>query len=198
MGRATTVWHIILWKNIKRIQVGLGGHAFFLIIGGFTLHERGKPMQVLEARDLEELPEAGKIKWPTITKEEIADWSKGDYSQDHSPPSNNMVHWTVHHLRSIQAIHDWVGGGYYHGLPLLLGLLIIFGGTNPSMHAVPSECSFSKVMLGKKILVHKLFSQQKSLLKKWRERRWLPSSPAHSHNFESSQQIHPWSTPSQH
>jgi len=54
-------------------------HAFFLIMGGFTLHEGGKPVRVLEAKDLEELSEAGKIKWPIITKEEIADRSKGDY-----------------------------------------------------------------------------------------------------------------------
>ena len=54
-------------------------HAFFLIMGGFTLHEGGKPVRVLEARDLEELSEAGKIEWPTITEEEIADRSKGDY-----------------------------------------------------------------------------------------------------------------------
>jgi hypothetical protein len=54
-------------------------HAFFLIMGGFMLHEGGKPVWVLEAKDLEELSEAGKIKWPTITKEEIVDRSKGDY-----------------------------------------------------------------------------------------------------------------------
>jgi hypothetical protein len=54
-------------------------HAFFLIMGGFTLHEGGKPVRVLEARELEELSEAGKIEWPTITEEEIADRSKGDY-----------------------------------------------------------------------------------------------------------------------
>jgi len=54
-------------------------HSFFLIMGGFTLHEGGKPVRVLEAEDLEELSEAGKIEWPTITKEEIADRSKGDY-----------------------------------------------------------------------------------------------------------------------
>ena len=54
-------------------------HAFFLIMGGFTLHEGGKPVRVLEAKDLEELSEAGKIKWPTTTREEIADRSKGDY-----------------------------------------------------------------------------------------------------------------------
>jgi hypothetical protein len=54
-------------------------HSFFLIMGGFMLHERGKPVRVLEAKDLEELSEAGKITWPTITKKEIADRSKGDY-----------------------------------------------------------------------------------------------------------------------
>jgi hypothetical protein len=54
-------------------------HSFFLIMGGFMLHEGGKPVRVLEAKDLEELWEAGKIEWPTITKEEIADRSKGDY-----------------------------------------------------------------------------------------------------------------------
>jgi len=54
-------------------------HAFFLIMGGFTLHEGGKPVRIMEARDLEELWEAGKIKWPTVTKEEIEDRSKGDY-----------------------------------------------------------------------------------------------------------------------
>ena len=43
------------------------------------LHEGGKPVRVLEAKDLDELLEAGKIEWPTITKEEIADRSKGDY-----------------------------------------------------------------------------------------------------------------------
>ena len=48
-------------------------------MGGFTLHEGGKPVQVLEVKDLEKLSEAGKIEWPTITKEEILDRSKGDY-----------------------------------------------------------------------------------------------------------------------
>jgi len=54
-------------------------HSFFLIMGGFTLHEGGKPVRVLEAKDLEELSKAGKINWPMITKEELADRSKGDY-----------------------------------------------------------------------------------------------------------------------
>jgi len=54
-------------------------HAFFLIMGGFTLHEGGKPVRILEAKELEQLSEAGKIEWPTITEEEIADRSKGDY-----------------------------------------------------------------------------------------------------------------------
>jgi len=54
-------------------------HAFFLIMGGFTLHEKGKPVRILETRDLEELSAAGKVEWPTVTEEEIADRSKGDY-----------------------------------------------------------------------------------------------------------------------
>jgi len=48
-------------------------------MGGFKLHERGKPGRVLDAEELERLSEAGKIEWPTITEKEIADRSKGDY-----------------------------------------------------------------------------------------------------------------------
>jgi hypothetical protein len=54
-------------------------HAFFLIMGGFTLHARGKPLRVLEWKDLEALARAGRIDWPNITEEEIKDRSKGDY-----------------------------------------------------------------------------------------------------------------------
>ena len=54
-------------------------HAFFLIMGGFTLHARGKPLRVLEWKDLEALARAGRIDWPNITEEEIKDKSKGDY-----------------------------------------------------------------------------------------------------------------------
>ena len=74
--------HFAARNFAKKHQENTGwtrAHAFFLIMGGFTLHERGKPVRVLEARDLEELSEAGKIEWPTITEEEIADRSKGDY-----------------------------------------------------------------------------------------------------------------------
>ena len=66
-------------KHEKNHMSWTRAHSFFLIMGGFTLHEGGKPARVLEAKDLEELSKAGKIKWPTITKEEIADRSKGDY-----------------------------------------------------------------------------------------------------------------------
>ena len=66
-------------KHIKQHTGWTRTHAFFLIMGGFTLHEGGKPVRILEARELEELWEAGTIKWPTVTKEEIADRSKGDY-----------------------------------------------------------------------------------------------------------------------
>ena len=69
-----------LTKKYEKNHTGwTRAHSFFLIMGGFTLHEGGKPVRVLEAEDLEELSEAGKIEWPTITKEEIADRSKGDY-----------------------------------------------------------------------------------------------------------------------
>jgi len=39
-------------------------------MGGFTLHEEGKPVRILEARELEALSEVGKIEWPTITEDE--------------------------------------------------------------------------------------------------------------------------------
>jgi hypothetical protein len=55
-------------------------HGFFLIMGGFTLHnERRTALRILEPRELESLSEAGKIEWPSITEEEIQDRSKGDY-----------------------------------------------------------------------------------------------------------------------
>jgi len=62
----------------------LGGttalHGFFLAMGGFTLHdEQGAALRILEPMELESLSEAGKIEWPSITKEEIQDRSKGDY-----------------------------------------------------------------------------------------------------------------------
>jgi hypothetical protein len=54
-------------------------HAFFLIMGGFTLHDKGTALRILEYRELETLSKAGKITWPSITKEEIQDRSKSDY-----------------------------------------------------------------------------------------------------------------------
>ena len=66
-------------KHGKKHPGWTRAHSFFLIMGGFTLHEGGKPVRVLGAEDLEKLSKAGKIKWPTVTKEEIADRSKGDY-----------------------------------------------------------------------------------------------------------------------
>jgi len=54
-------------------------HGFFVIMGGFTLHdERGTPLRILEPIELEKLSEAGRIKWPSVTEEEIQDRSKGD------------------------------------------------------------------------------------------------------------------------
>jgi len=55
-------------------------HAFFVSMGGFTLHdEQGTPLRILEPNELEELSDAGRIKWPLITKAEIQDRSKGDH-----------------------------------------------------------------------------------------------------------------------
>jgi len=74
--------HYAARQFAKKHQENTGwtrAHAFFLIMGGFTLHKGGKPVRVLEARELEKLSAAGKIEWPTITEEEIADRSKGDY-----------------------------------------------------------------------------------------------------------------------
>ena len=66
-------------KHEKEHTEWTRAHAFFLIMGGFTLHEGGKPVRVLEAAELERLSKAGRIEWPTITEKEIADRSKGDY-----------------------------------------------------------------------------------------------------------------------
>ena len=55
-------------------------HGFFIIMGGFTLHdEQGTPLRILELIKLEKLSEAGRIQWPLISEEEIQDRSKGDY-----------------------------------------------------------------------------------------------------------------------
>ena len=66
-------------KHEKNHSDWTRAHSFFLIMGGFTLHKRGMPVRILEARELEELWETGRIEWPTVTKGEIADRSKGDY-----------------------------------------------------------------------------------------------------------------------
>jgi len=74
--------HYAAHNFAKKHQENTGwtrAHAFFLIMGGFTLHKGGKPVRVLEDWELEKLSAAGKIEWPTITEEEIADRSKGDY-----------------------------------------------------------------------------------------------------------------------
>ena len=80
LGRVTTLCCALFnKKNMKKKHAGWKwAHAFFLIMGGFTLHEGGKPMRVLEAKELENLSKERKIEWPTIT-EEITDRSKGDY-----------------------------------------------------------------------------------------------------------------------
>ena len=78
--RDNTTQRVIFTKEHERNHPDwTRAHSFFLIMGGFTIYEGGKPVWVLEAKELEELSEAGKIEWPTITEEEIADRSKGDY-----------------------------------------------------------------------------------------------------------------------
>ena len=78
-GRQHFAARNIAKKHEKNHPGWTRAHAFFLIMGGFTLHEGGKPVRILEAKELEELSEAGRIEWPTITEDEIADRSKGDY-----------------------------------------------------------------------------------------------------------------------
>jgi len=78
-GRQHYAARYLTKKHEKKHRGWTRIHAFFLVMGGFTLHEEGKPVRVLEAKELEQLSEAGKIEWPTITEEEIADRSKGDY-----------------------------------------------------------------------------------------------------------------------
>ena len=53
-------------------------HAFFLIMGGFTLYAQGKPLRVLEWTDFKALARSGEINWPDISEEQIKDRSKGD------------------------------------------------------------------------------------------------------------------------
>jgi hypothetical protein len=69
---------------LKKFQAGgrpgwTKTHAFFLIMGGFTLYAKGTPIRVLEWKDLEVLARAERVDWPKITKEEIEDKSKSDY-----------------------------------------------------------------------------------------------------------------------
>ena len=71
--------HYFTKKHEKKHMGWTRAHSFFLIMGGFMIHEGGKLVRVLEAKDLEEILGGGKIEWPAITKEEIADRSKGDY-----------------------------------------------------------------------------------------------------------------------
>jgi len=78
-ARQHFVVRYLMKKHEKNHTGWTRAHSFFLIMGGFTLHKGGRPVRVLEAKDLEELSAEGKIKWPKMTKEEIANQSKGDY-----------------------------------------------------------------------------------------------------------------------
>ena len=53
-------------------------HAFFLVMGGFMLHAKGRPIRVLEWKDLKALARADRVDWPNISEQEIKDRSKGD------------------------------------------------------------------------------------------------------------------------
>ncbi|KAF8154285.1 hypothetical protein B0H34DRAFT_721266 [Crassisporium funariophilum] len=54
-------------------------HGFFLIMGGFMLHENGCEPRPLDMRELEHLERENKVDWPSISEEEIEDKSKGDF-----------------------------------------------------------------------------------------------------------------------
>ncbi|KAF8960470.1 hypothetical protein BDZ97DRAFT_1665778 [Flammula alnicola] len=81
---------VILWasrqyfgaRKIAKRHKGRGWtktHAFFLIMGGFSLHQDGVFLRTLDVTELEELAESGKVDWPNIREEEIDDRSKGDF-----------------------------------------------------------------------------------------------------------------------
>ncbi|KDQ59774.1 hypothetical protein JAAARDRAFT_126716 [Jaapia argillacea MUCL 33604] len=53
-------------------------HGFFALMGGFMLYDGDQPIRTLTLADLETLVDDGSIDFPSITKEEIEDRSKGD------------------------------------------------------------------------------------------------------------------------
>jgi hypothetical protein len=127
-------------------------HGFFVIMGGFTLHdEQGTPLRILEPIELERLSEAGRIEWPSITEAEIQDRSKGDHL------SKGIV--------LIQAgwfITQCIMRGAYRlevtelevatlAFAALTGSLTICGGTNRLMFAVRFPCIFSKATKKKRL-----------------------------------------------
>ncbi|KAF8154286.1 hypothetical protein B0H34DRAFT_753958 [Crassisporium funariophilum] len=54
-------------------------HGFFLIMGGFMLHEDGSEPRPLDMRELEQLERENKVDWPSTSEEDIEDKSKGDF-----------------------------------------------------------------------------------------------------------------------
>ncbi|KIM41091.1 hypothetical protein M413DRAFT_412124 [Hebeloma cylindrosporum] len=157
-------------------------HSFFLIMGGFTLHKEGRPLRVLEAKELEELSEAGKIEWPTITEEEISDRSKGDYLSK-----------TIVLFQTTWFIGQCIARGAY-GLDVtelevvtlafatLTGVIYYFWWDKPLDVRCSIPVSFSRTTWRNKILL-----PQQYLTKKFRrEMRTWSSLPTHSR-----QAIHP-------
>jgi len=64
---------------VKTAREWTKAHGFFVIMGGFALHDADKSfLRVLDERTLTELDNAGEIEWPTITEKEIQDRSKAD------------------------------------------------------------------------------------------------------------------------
>jgi len=165
-------------------------HAFFLIMGGFTLHEGGKPVWILEARELKELSEAGKIEWLTITEEEIADRSKGDYLSK-----------TIVLFQTTWFITQCIGRGVY-GLAVtelevvtlafatLTGVIYYFWWDKPlDVHcSIPVQLLEGRLEEIKDNVVKENTGSQiispppRSLSKKSMKTRWAPFSSTQSHH----------------
>ncbi|TDL15013.1 hypothetical protein BD410DRAFT_845549 [Rickenella mellea] len=79
------MWAMRQWLVSRRLareheaQGWTQTHGFFALMGGFMLIDGdGKALYTLSPKKLDELAKEGKVKFPTITKREIEDKSKGD------------------------------------------------------------------------------------------------------------------------
>ena len=73
-------------------------HASVLIMEGFTLYEKGRPIRVIEWKGLEALARAGRVDWPNITERKIKDRSKGDYLSKGIGGHNSSIFMIAHLL----------------------------------------------------------------------------------------------------